>query len=171
MMFTLDGVPLLYNGMEVGDTTESGDPALFEKLTVFWQPKQREKFRETYRQLIELRQAHPAFRTGEVTWLENSAPQNLVSFLRRDGHDEFVVAVNFSNRPQAGAVTVPPAAISSRCCRSRPPARSPPAWPSWRWARSSGACTSGTGEWGFRQLRLSFSNQVPTVGVWRSGEA
>ena len=36
LMFTLDGVPLLYNGMEVGDTTESGAPALFEKLPVFW---------------------------------------------------------------------------------------------------------------------------------------
>jgi cyclomaltodextrinase / maltogenic alpha-amylase / neopullulanase len=28
LMFTLDGVPLLYNGMEVGDATESGAPAL-----------------------------------------------------------------------------------------------------------------------------------------------
>ena len=39
-MFTLDGVPLLYNGMEVGDATESGDPALFDKLTIFWHPKE-----------------------------------------------------------------------------------------------------------------------------------
>ena len=31
VMFTLDGVPLLYNGMEVGDTTESAAPALFER--------------------------------------------------------------------------------------------------------------------------------------------
>ncbi len=106
MMFTLDGVPLLYNGMEVGDTTESGAPALFEKLTLFWQPKQREQFSDTYRQFIGLRQSHPAFRTSEVVWLENSAPQNLVTFLRRDAHDEFVVVVNFSNRPQAGGVTV-----------------------------------------------------------------
>ena len=35
LVFTLDGVPMLYNGMEVGDTTESGAPALFEKLPVF----------------------------------------------------------------------------------------------------------------------------------------
>jgi glycosidase len=107
MMFTLDGVPLLYNGMEVGDTTESGDPALFEKLAIFWQPKQRDQFRETYRQLIALRHAHAALRGGTVIWLENSAPQNLVSFLRRDAGEEFVTVVNFSNRPQAGAVTVP----------------------------------------------------------------
>ena len=31
LMFGLDGVPLIYNGMEVGDATESGDPALFEE--------------------------------------------------------------------------------------------------------------------------------------------
>ncbi len=108
MMFTLDGVPLLYNGMEVGDTTESGDPALFEKLTIFWHPKQREGFRDTYRQLIELREVHPAFRGREVVWLENSAPQNLVTYLRRDEQDEFAVVVNFSNRPQAGGVKLAP---------------------------------------------------------------
>ena len=38
LMFALDGVPLLYNGMEVGDATESGDPALFEKLPIVWNP-------------------------------------------------------------------------------------------------------------------------------------
>jgi len=108
MMFTLDGVPLLYNGMEVGDTTDSGSPALFEKLSIFWAPPQRTQFRETYRQLIALRHAHAALRGGEVVWLENSAPQNLVSFLRRGDGEEFVTVVNFSNRPQAGAVTVPP---------------------------------------------------------------
>ncbi len=106
MMFTLDGVPLVYNGMEVGDTTESGDPALFEKLTIFWHPKQRDQFRDTYRQLIGLRLRHPAFRSKEVVWLENSAPQNLVTYLRRDAHEEFVVVVNFSNRPQTGGITV-----------------------------------------------------------------
>jgi len=110
MMFTLDGVPLLYNGMEVGDTTESGDPALFEKLTVFWQPKQREGFRKVYQQLAELRAAHPAFRTTGVTWLENTAPQNLVTYLRHDASEEFLVVVNFSNRPQTGGVTVTPGA-------------------------------------------------------------
>ena len=40
LMFTLDGVPLLYNGMEVGDATESADPALFDKRPICWQPHQ-----------------------------------------------------------------------------------------------------------------------------------
>ena len=106
MMFTLDGIPLLYNGMEVGDTTESGDPALFERLPVFWQPRLRESFRETYRLLIAARHDHPAFRGGTLVWLENSSPQNVVSFLRRVDSEECVTLVNFSNRPQAAEVQI-----------------------------------------------------------------
>lgn len=100
MTFCMDGLPILYNGMEVGDTTESGDPALFEKLTVFWAPKQREKFRATYQQLIALRHTHPALATNEVVWLPNSAPNDLVTFLRRDATEEIVFVANLSNRTQ-----------------------------------------------------------------------
>jgi glycosidase len=110
LMFTLDGVPLLYNGMEVGDTSESGDPALFEKLPIYWQPKQRTHFRETYRHLIALRRAHPAFRTDEVGWLKNSAPDHVVAYLRRDAQEEFAVVINFSNRPQWADIIVENAA-------------------------------------------------------------
>jgi glycosidase len=106
MMFTLDGVPLLYNGMEVGDATESGDPALFEKVPVFWHPKQRESFRDSYRKLIALRHEHSALTSGTVMWLENSAPRDVVSFLRRGGDEEFVTVVNFSNRPKSAAISM-----------------------------------------------------------------
>ncbi len=55
LMLTLDGVPLFYNGMEVGDATESADPALFEKMPVFWHPGGRPPLRDIYRDLIKLR--------------------------------------------------------------------------------------------------------------------
>jgi hypothetical protein len=38
LILTLHGVPLFYDGMEMGDATESGDPAIFEKMPVFWHP-------------------------------------------------------------------------------------------------------------------------------------
>src|SRR5215207_501599 len=79
LMLTLDGVPMLYNGMEVGDTTESGDPALFYKLPVFWR----------------------------VEWLRNSDESRVVTFARRDETEDVVVAVNFSNRPFDGTVEAP----------------------------------------------------------------
>jgi cyclomaltodextrinase / maltogenic alpha-amylase / neopullulanase len=106
LMFTLDGVPLLYNGMEVGDATESGDPALFEKLPIFWHPKGRPALRDIYRDLIRLRKENPAFRNDKVAWLRNSDPANLVTLMRLDDKNEFVVVINFSNRPVTGWVEV-----------------------------------------------------------------
>jgi glycosidase len=99
LMFTLDGVPLLYNGMEVGDTSESGDPALFEKVPIGWQPKGDPSLPETYRDLIKLRRQFPAFRGGNVQWVQNTDQTDMTTYLRADGKDEFLVAINFSNHP------------------------------------------------------------------------
>jgi glycosidase len=112
LMFTLDGVPLLYNGMEAGDATESADPALFDKLTICWHPhqNQRPEFRAIYHDLIQLREQHPAFRTAAVHWLHNSSEATLVTYLRSDDKDDFLVAINFSNRPADGSVDLKSAA-------------------------------------------------------------
>ena len=106
LMFALDGVPLLYNGMEAGDATESGDPALFDKLPILWNAKERPPLRDIYRSLIQLRQQHPAFHNHDVTWLRNSDEKNVVTLSRADQHDEFVVVINYSNRPLTSRVEV-----------------------------------------------------------------
>ena len=108
LMFTLDGVPLIYNGMEVGDTTESGAPALFERLPVFWPiAERRPEFPRFYKQIIELRRASPALRRGAVEWLRNSDEARVLTYLRRAGDEEMLVVINFSNRPFAGTVEAP----------------------------------------------------------------
>ncbi|MFZ0829494.1 MAG: alpha-amylase family glycosyl hydrolase [Verrucomicrobiia bacterium] len=120
LMLTLDGVPLFYNGMEVGDATESSDPALFEKMPVFWSPSGRPPLRDIYRDLIKLRKQNGAFYNGDVVWLQNTAPGEVVSILRHDAKDEFLVLINLSSRRVAGSVELPnpegfePVKISSR---------------------------------------------------------
>jgi cyclomaltodextrinase / maltogenic alpha-amylase / neopullulanase len=105
LVLTMDGVPLLYNGMEVGDTTESGAPALFEKMPIFWQiAERRPEFPRFYRSMIALRRAHAALRQGETEWLRNSDESRVVTYLRRAGDEEFLVAINFSNNPFMGSV-------------------------------------------------------------------
>jgi glycosidase len=105
LMFTLDGVPMLYNGMEVGDTTESGAPALFERLPVFWQiGERRPEFAEFYRMMIPLRREHAALRQGETEWLANSDPDRVLSYVRRGGGEEFLITINCSNRAYSGRV-------------------------------------------------------------------
>ena len=109
LMFTLDGVPLLYNGMEVGDTTESGAPALFEKLPVFWPiAERRPEFPRFYKQMIALRRASGALRRGSLQWLRNSDESRILSYVRRNAEEEVLVAINFSTQPFVGSITTSP---------------------------------------------------------------
>jgi cyclomaltodextrinase / maltogenic alpha-amylase / neopullulanase len=105
LMLTLDGVPMLYNGMEVGDTTESGDPALFYRLPIFWPiEKRRPEFQRFYRQMIALRRSEEALRSGALAWLGNSDEARVLTFARRTQREEIVVAINLSNSPFVGKV-------------------------------------------------------------------
>lgn len=107
LMLTLDGVPLFYNGMEAGDATESADPALFEKMPVFWHPGGRPPLRDIYRDLIKLRKQSAALHDGEVIWLPNTVPGEVVSLLRRDAKDEFLIVINLSSQRVNGSVELP----------------------------------------------------------------
>ena len=104
LMLTLDGVPLFYNGMEAGDATESTDPALFEKMPVFWDAGGRPPLRDIYRDVVKLRKQNAAFYNGDLTWVQNTVPGEIVSFLRHDANDEFLVLINFSSRRVSGSV-------------------------------------------------------------------
>jgi cyclomaltodextrinase len=105
LAFTLDGVPLVYNGMEAGDTAESGAPALFEKLPIFWQiAERRPEFPRYYKAMIALRKSSVALRRGDVTWLRNSDENRVVTFTRRSGNEELLIAINMSNTPFFGSV-------------------------------------------------------------------
>jgi cyclomaltodextrinase len=100
LMFMLDGIPLLYNGQEIGDTIESGAPALFERAPIAWgNAAMRPQFRPFYEKLIALRKAHGALQQGSVEWLDSEHADRVLRFERREGNERFTVAVNCSNRP------------------------------------------------------------------------
>lgn len=108
LMFTLDGAPLVYNGMEVGDSTQSRDPALFEPQKIFWQAVTwHPNYPKFYSAVAGLREMHPALQQGDLVWIHNSDEQHVVTFLRRSGTEEFLVAVNLSNTPFRGTVEAP----------------------------------------------------------------
>lgn len=105
LAFTLDGIPMFYNGMEVGDTTESGFPALFEKMPIFWQTEvRRPEFPLFYKAMIELRKNSVALRRGNLTWLKNSDEARVLTFKRASGNEEIVVAINMTSAPFFGSV-------------------------------------------------------------------
>jgi glycosidase len=105
LMFTLDGAPLIYNGMEAGDSTQSRAPALFEPEKIVWAAGEwHPETRKFYAAMAELRKDHPALEQSETVWLHNSDEQHVVSYLRRAGNEEFLVVVNLSNTPFRGTV-------------------------------------------------------------------
>ena len=105
LIFTLDGVPMIYNGMEVSDPTESGAPALFENLRIWWQAGQmRPEFPRCYNFLIDFRTRQPALLHGATHWLHNSEEAHVVSYLRVAADEEFLVTINLSSSPFRGTV-------------------------------------------------------------------
>ena len=105
LIFTLDGVPMLYSGMEVGDPTESGSPALFENLKVWWEAGQmRPEFPVFYRFMIPFRAQHPALLHGSTVWLHNSDEAHIITFLRHTAEDDLLITINLSNTPFRGTV-------------------------------------------------------------------
>jgi cyclomaltodextrinase len=108
VMFTLDGVPLLYNGMEVGDTTESAAPALFERMPISWaMAERRPQVNSYYRALAALRRAHPALTRSSVHWLRNSDEARVLSYERAATGESLVIVVNLSSQPWNGLVDAP----------------------------------------------------------------
>ncbi len=102
---TLDGVPLIYNGMEVGDSTQSRAPALFEPQKIFWQAAEwHPEYPSFFTAVDALRSHHPALAQGELLWLHNSDEQHIVSYLRRSGAGQFLIVVNLSDTAFNGTV-------------------------------------------------------------------
>jgi cyclomaltodextrinase len=105
LMFTLDGVPLLYNGMETGDTTESAAPALFEHMPIAWNMiERRPEVAGYYKALASFRRAHPALTRGAVRWLRNGDETRVVSYARTAAGESLVVVINLSSQNFAGVV-------------------------------------------------------------------
>ena len=105
LAFTLDGVPMFYNGMENGDTTESGFPALFEKMPIFWETEvRRPEFPKFYKGMIDLRKNSVALRRGNLFWLKNSDESRILTFKRVNGNEEVLVAINMTSSPFFGSV-------------------------------------------------------------------
>ncbi len=105
LMFTLDGAPLIYNGMEVGDSTQSRAPALFEPQKIFWGAAEwHPEYPKFYAFMTAMRREHPALQQGATIWLHNSNEQHVVTYLRREGSEEFLIAINLTNAPFRGSV-------------------------------------------------------------------
>lgn len=109
--FTLDGIPMLYNGQEIGDRTPTHwrghGPIQWEDAGTTADRKEKAATFEQYKKLFRMRAGQPALTSGELIWINNTEPDSVVSFLRKLGNDEVLVLLNLSNRKLHVTVDLP----------------------------------------------------------------
>ncbi|HAI14309.1 MAG TPA: hypothetical protein DCM28_21570 [Phycisphaerales bacterium] len=99
MQFMLDGIPMIYNGQEIGDGTPQD---LFSHWPIRWEasnlPKQVE-CRAWYKNLCKVRQSRKVFVDGKTTWIDHDQPECVVAFTRENDDEKVLCIINLSNRP------------------------------------------------------------------------
>jgi len=114
--FTLDGIPFLYNGEEIGDTTAPQQQSHVAIRWDIWKPDEQRSIARVqtaklrvYKQFIQMRREEGALTSGELTWVNNSNLDGVVSFIRKKANEEILVLVNLTNRQTKVQVDVPAA--------------------------------------------------------------
>ena len=91
LIFTFPGVPLVYNGDEVGNDRQLN---LMDKVDIDWE--HGSEFRNFYARLAHVRREHAALREGDYRPIWCSDSTRVLAFERRSGHDDVCVVINFS---------------------------------------------------------------------------
>jgi glycosidase len=102
LMFTYPGVPLIYNGEEVGNEKKLN---LFEKVDIDW--SLGSDFRLLYETLSRLRRDYPALRRGTYTIVPNTHSACVYSFIRSTSEDTVLIIINFNTSAEKVTLTVP----------------------------------------------------------------
>jgi len=106
-IFTSDGVPFLYNGQEIADDALQ---SIYGNFPIDWKKAESRNGHERYkfcRELCSLRRRERALTEGNLIWLENGAPDKLISFLRKSGNEEILAVINPTQEKISTWVQVP----------------------------------------------------------------
>ena len=100
MVFSVvsEGMPLIYNGQEAGNARRL---QFFEKDPIEWREHPHGAL---YQKLFALKKAHPALWNGRwgarMVHVPNSAPAQVLSFVRQNEGDKVLAVLNFSTETQ-----------------------------------------------------------------------
>ena len=116
--FTIDGIPFIYNGNEFADDAPFsmfGDN-MHGRMFVAWENiATREGWARMnlIRKLAKLRKDNTALWNGETKWIDNSAPNSVLSFTRTAKNEKVLVVINTRNAPVDACVKLPNVDVST----------------------------------------------------------
>ncbi len=106
LVFTMKGVPLIYNGCEVADTMPKSmfwnrfSPG---SMSVQWQnllTEQGKRRMEFLKNLIRIHHCNDAISAGNMEWYEEKCDENVVAFVRKSDKSKVTVIVNTGRTEQ-----------------------------------------------------------------------
>jgi len=101
--FTIDGVPLMYNGMEVANN----NGGINSHTQINWGGANSTQFTNFYNQLLALRNGSGgALQQGTLTWVTNSSAA-VTSYDRTGGGNEYLVEINTNGGAVSGTISPP----------------------------------------------------------------
>lgn len=98
-LFTMDGVPFLYNGQEVADTARH---SIFGRSPINWANGETAAGKARFafvRSLCALRKSEPALTRGELVWLDHDQPQAVSAFARTLDGARVIAVINLTDKP------------------------------------------------------------------------
>jgi cyclomaltodextrinase / maltogenic alpha-amylase / neopullulanase len=101
--FTIDGIPMLFNGEEVGNDNSG----INSHTVIDWNGPNAATFLPFYKSLLALRNSSTALQQGTVTWIQSSNGASVASYTRSDATGTFLVLINFSGSAVTGTVSAP----------------------------------------------------------------
>lgn len=101
--FTMDGVPMIYNGNEISDTSNlcMFSNRFHGKYAIDWSNALTDYGKERLdfiKKLCSIRHNNPALYSGQTTWLKNDNPDNILTFTRNCQKQNIFVAINVSKK-------------------------------------------------------------------------
>lgn len=99
LILTIPGIPLIYAGQEVGETSQRG--------TIDWSDPHG--LRSYYKKLVSTRTSYPVFSSDEIQQVTSSSGNNLFAYIRtsNDSENTGLVTLNFSDENLNSTVYIP----------------------------------------------------------------
>lgn len=106
---TLDGTPMLYCGQEICDKRRHSIFGKKFESFIHWEEdantESARKRTQLVQDLIRLRQENRQFTEGKLVWLENSAPDQVLSYVRSLEDARSLILINFRDQALETVVT------------------------------------------------------------------
>lgn len=100
LMYTLDGVPMLYCGQEIADSNRH---SIYgggkDYCAIGWSKLNTTEGANRLafcKKLSDIRLAHPSLTGNELDWLDNDHPQSVLSFSRKSKNEKTLILINWT---------------------------------------------------------------------------